>query len=311
MHPEVVDEVRVATSDTVPGEVLRTLPYMNPLVVFADPPEFPTWLPKDKVHPVTGLREDKMRLIGFFTYGTAATAHQDGLRVEQRIYSTTDPDADRLGMMLVFDAISDTGVVMDTEFNSISLFFDRNQSMAETVDDLLTRFHWETGIGPEHKDYKRARRWMRQVFSVVVGSLFYLCSTTLEAEKVPPKTVAKHMDRTISRKPLSLYKVGWTTGTALSRYRQSRSYSTSEQGDIAHQQDPQHRRSHFKMQPCGKGLQERKLIFVSAYWTHRERLGEQGVNTAHQVPRVNGKGSARESVETAMHMVNVPKLERV
>lgn len=29
IHPEVVDEVRVASSDKIPGEILRTLPYMK------------------------------------------------------------------------------------------------------------------------------------------------------------------------------------------------------------------------------------------------------------------------------------------
>jgi hypothetical protein len=114
--------------------------------------------------------------------------------------------------------------------------------------------------------------------------------------------VAKRLNRNIVRKPFSMYQVGWTTGAALTRYRQSRKsgWKESEQGDVAHQQDPQHRRSHFKMQPCGPRNSERKLIFVSAYWTHIERLGEAGVNIARRVPRVNGAGTVRQSVRTAL-----------
>lgn len=308
MHPEVVEEVKVASSDKIPGEVLRTLPYMNPMVVFADPPVFKTWLPAGVNHPVTGLREDKMRLLGFLTYGSLNVRTDDPngekVRIEQRILPTNDSEANRFGMMLVFEALDELDRVVDVEFNSMSLFFDRIQTLSETVDDLMERFHWDnsTGQSPENRN-NTARKWMRQVMSTVVGSLFYLCSTTLEAEKVPAKTVAKRVGRNISRRPFSLYKVGWTTGGALTRYRQqNRTDSTSEQSDITHQQDPQHRRSHFKMQPCGKGLQDRKLIFVSAYWTHLERLGIEGVNTARAVPRVNGKGAARESQLTAMEV---------
>lgn len=312
MHPEVVDEVRVATSDAIPGEVLRALPYMNPLVVFTDPPTFGSWLGKD-------APEAKMRLLGFLTFGTSLIAHNEpamfdneikpATRVEQRVYATNSADAQRLGMSLVFEALDANDRVLDMEFDTVTIFFDRKQSMSETVDELLGRFHFAGGVRNE-KEYRVARKWMRQVFSVVVGTLFYLCSTTLEAEKVPSKTVAKHTTRHITRKPMSLYKVGWTTGAALTRYRQARERANpTEMGDITHQQDPQHRRSHFKMQPCGKGKADRKLIFVSAYWTHRERLGEEGVNIARQVPRVNGKGSAAESVETAMGMVNVPNME--
>lgn len=300
VHPAVVDEVKLATSDKIPAEVLRTLPYMNPLVVFAEPPEFKTWMPKGEMHPATGRPEVKMRLLGFFTYGisNAQIKEDDGrVRLEQRIYSTNAVEAERFGMMLMLEALDDNGRVIDVELNSMSIYFNENLTLGETVDDLMDRFHW--AVSDAHQG-ATTKKWMRQVLGVVMGSLFYLCSTTLEAEEVPRKYTARRVPRSVSRKPLSMFKIGWTTGAALTRYRQSRTYSTSEQSDITHTQDPQHRRAHFKMQPCGPGLIERKLIFVSAYWTHVEALGEAGVNTARGVPRVNGKGAARESVRTAL-----------
>ena len=302
MHPAVVEEVRVANSDKVPGEVLRVLPYMNPLVIFADPPVFKSWLGHNEKHRHTGQTEVAMRLLGFFTYGTRNVRVDDPdakVRLEQRIYPTTAPEADRFGMMLVLEALDATGKVIDLEFNSMTLFFDQTLTLSETVEELMRRYRWDSRY---QQSDSRHRKWMREVLSVVIGSLFYLCSTTLEAEQVPPKSVAKRLNRNIVRKPFSLYQVGWTTGAALTRYRQSRAagWRESEQGDITHEQDPQHRRSHFKMQPCGPHSSERKLIFVSAYWTHVERLGEAGVNTARRVPRVNGAGSARASVRTAL-----------
>ena len=292
MHPEVVDEVKVASSDRIPGEVLRVLPYMNPMVVFADPPVFSSWVERPQADP---HGERAMRLLGFYTYGTVETVGQNVRDMHQYILATNDTDANRFGMLLIFEVLDGRGEVVDVELNSITLYFAHTMTLAETVDALVARYHWN-----EDTDTKAARRWMRQVMSIVVGCLFYLCSTTLEAEKVPAKAV-KHLGRGIVRKPLSFYRVGWTIGAALTRYRQSRLNSTSTQADITHQQDPQHRRGHFKMQPCGKGRLERKLIYVSPYWTHVERLGEEGVNTARNVPS-DGRGEARDSVRTVLQM---------
>lgn len=306
MHPEVVEEVKVATSDKIPGEVLRTLPYMNPLVVFADPPEFQSWMRKGDKHPATGLKDHKMRLLGFLTYGTTEllslgdTIDANGPKhAEQLIMASNDEDATRFGMLLVFETIDEYGIVQDIEFNTMSVYYADHKTLGETVDGMMTRFHFAGG--EEAPADPRYKKWMRSIMSTVMGSLFYLCSTTLEAERVPAKA-SRNLGRSITRKPLSLYRIGWTTGAALTRYRASRVGYGSEQGDVGHQQDPQHRRSHFKLQPCGEGRKERKLIFVSAYWTHKERLGSEGVNTAHKVPRVNGKGSARESLQTALRV---------
>jgi hypothetical protein len=79
--------------------------------------------------------------------------------------------------------------------------------------------------------------------------------------------------------------VGWTIGAGLSKARAQRKQygGNSQQGDITHQQDPQHRKAHFKMQPYGPGRAFRRVCYISAYWTHRERLGVQGVNTSRKV----------------------------
>jgi hypothetical protein len=143
-----------------------------------------------------------------------------------------------------------------------------------------------------------ALKWLRQVLSTIVATLFYLCSTTLEAEKVPASATASFR-KTIARKPLSLYRIGWTTGAALTRYRQARSrWKESEQSDLGHQQDPQHRRAHLKVVWTGKGRSVPKLVLVTAYWTHVERLGEQGVNVVHRVPP-DRETPVHESVRTA------------
>lgn len=305
MHPEVVDEVKVASSDKIPAEILRVLPYINPMVVFSEPPMFQTWIGRNAYH---GKAETAMRLLGFFTCGSGThVVQQDGQMagIEQRIYASTDTTADTFTTMPVFEAIDEFGHVVDTEINTMSIRFDFTGTLADTVDDLMERFRWFSEPGGDQLG-KHHRRWMREVLSTVIGSLFYLCSTTLEVEQVPPKMVAKKLSKRVVRTPISVYRVGWTTGSALTRLRQERTYSTSEQADITHQQDPQHRRAHFKMQPYGPNSSLRKLIFVSPYWTHIERLGMEGTNTARAVPRVNGKGDARQGVDNVLNMSNLP-----
>ena len=94
-------------------------------------------------------------------------------------------------------------------------------------------------------------KWFGHVYKIVMGVVLYLCSTVLDAERVPA-SATRHLSKTIARKPLSLYRVGWTLGAALTRYRQSiPKGSGSQMGDIRHQQDPQHRKCHFRWQWYG------------------------------------------------------------
>jgi hypothetical protein len=318
MHPEIVEETRVATSDKISGEYLQVLPYINPLVVYPDPPVFASWR-KD---------EHSLRMLGFFTSGAGATQITDdagnSLGVERRIYATSDTTATHLAVVPVFEVLDEYGKVIDMEVDTFSIEYAATGTLADIVDDVMRRFQWfdQDSSQEVQQRNKGRRRWMRDVLSVVTGSLFYCCSTTLEAERVPAKQVAKRMPKRVVRTPLSFYKVGWTIGGALTRYRQNRERTTpSEQGDLGHQQDPQHRKAHFRMQWYGprdswrcerlRGLcncegQHRELIYVSAYWTHLERLGEEGMNTVRKVPRPNGKGTARTSVQTVLDMGQLP-----
>jgi hypothetical protein len=306
IHPEIVEETRLATSDKVPVEIMRVLPYMNPLVIYSDPPVFASWQDK-KILKQTG--EHSLRLLGFLTCGSAMVENSEG-NVEHRLYATTSQDATYFTTLAVFDVLDEYGKVMTTEFSTWSFPFHVTDTLLGLVEDSMKRFAW-TGTDTlessnlDEVTQRRHRKYLKEVFSVIIGSLFYLCSTTLEAEQVPAKHVSKRIPKRIVRTPLSFYKIGWTTGGALSRYRQSRTNSTSQQSDISHQQDPQHRRSHFKMQPHGPDKALRKLIFVSAYWTHLERLGMGGVNTARRVPR-EVKNDAREALDTVLAMSALP-----
>jgi hypothetical protein len=318
MHPGVVDEVKVASSDKIPTDHLATLPYLNPMVVFADPPVFKSWLADGQAHPLSGKTETHMKLLGFLTAGFGdgiVTDQSDGrVKVEQRIYATNNLDADRFGMMVVLEALDETGKSVGIEFNTLTLRYGVELTFTETVDDVMSRFHWDDDEHPGKKN----KRWMREVLSVCIGSLFYLCSTTCEAQEVPPRRQGHKIPKKVLRQPMSFYKIGWTTGPALTRIRHERElvWKESEQGDIRHQQDPQHRRAHFRMQwygpmdgivcdnttgKCECGGRHRVMIFVCAYWTHIERLGQAGMNTAHVVPSL-GRGEPRQSLKTVLNM---------
>jgi hypothetical protein len=298
IHPELVEEIKVATSDKIYPEVFRALPYINPMVVFPDPPLLKAWSRNAMSQRFGGGLTDAgqailattgkpprpgkwMRLLGFTTYahGVPDWMYRDiGV-----VVNTNTAEAAMLGMMLVFEVLDANKKVVDWEEISISL---ENHGDPHTLKEFALktthRFQWTDDMQGMEKE---ARKLLLESMQLCVGALLYLCSTVIEVERVPPKVVAKMTNRKIERRPLSLYRVGWTTGAALSRLRAERLRAApSEQPDLRHQQqDPQHRKAHFKMQPYGPGRSLRRLTFISPYWTHRERLGEYGVNTARRV----------------------------
>jgi hypothetical protein len=315
MHPEIAAATKLATSDKIPVEVLRALPYICPMVVFPDPPLMPTW--RGYANAGNGelmpYAETWMRMLGFLTYSFdpvltreaydgPQSPTRDLLEATNRmVRSTHDPDTRDFGAIVIFEILDETGKRVDMEAASISTPFAQVATLAELVEDQAQRFVFadiESGrpelqrlkqitqqITESLADKKRVKSWFEEVFKTVMGSLLYLCSTTLEAERVPSSATRKLAKNTIARKPLSLYRIGWTTGAALSTLRQERMMlgEPSQMGDLAHQQDPQHRRAHFKTVWSGPGRTIPKTVFVAPYWTHRERLGVVGVNTARRV----------------------------
>lgn len=204
--------------------------------------------------------------------------------IEGIVSTTSDGTAPMLGVTAIFEVLDSRGRVVDTEASSLSWAFSLEaKTLREMVDEQVERFvFFDQDSGSLRPGVKKA--WIREVFKIVLGTMMYLASTTLEAEKVPA-SATRHLRHTIARRPLSLYRVGWTTGAALDRYRREQVDlgNESQMGDLSHQQDPQHRRAHFKTVWTGPGKTIPKTAFVSAYWTHRERLGEQGVNTLRRV----------------------------
>jgi hypothetical protein len=291
VHPELAAEVALAASDTVYPEVFRAMPYMNPMVVYPDAPASPGWCLGEKV-----------RVIGFWCYTLArggtvehGRIQADSLRdlvekLERATRTTSDVDSDTLGLLVVVEVLDEAGRHKDLEINGYTVWLDQPKTLSQMVDGVMERFQWEEDNVPTgtHPHDRKRRAYTRRIAAQVIGTLLYLCSTTLDSEPVPMSAVRRASTLKQSRRhPLSLFRVGWTVGTALSKYRAAsgieRSDTPSVQGDLGHQQDPQHRRAHFKIVWTGPGRSVPKLAFVSAYWTHRELLGEEGTNTLRPV----------------------------
>lgn len=302
IHPGLVDEVRMASSTAFPLELLRALPYLNPMVVYADPPQLRSWRAGVTPERWANYSESTMQMVGFFVSGSRhfgeRTTHK-GFRsnaeaiewVKDDVCETHDPTAEALGIVAVFNIHDESGRVIDYEVASMSIGMAGEATLEEIVQMQVDRFEFisETPMTADRET------WVREVYQILLGTILYLCSTTLDVEKVPA-SATKHLVGTAARKPLRLYRVGWKIGQALSRYR--RESAGGESTGRGGQQRPCHRKCHFRMQwygPVGapkcskmrgtcrcKG-RHREWIFIAPYWTHRELLGESGDNTVRRV----------------------------
>lgn len=263
IHPDLQREVVMATSDKLYPETLRALPYINPMVVFPDPPPVRSW-------KTDGGEE--LRMLGFLAYGSA-----DGRRCD-----TNDPDISVLGVAIMYEVWRD-GIAVDIENATINLDLDGEpETLAKITERVANRYRWEAS---QDTDWERSRHFVSDSVRVALSCLCYLASTVIDAEAVPRKTVARRQNRQVERKPMSIYQVGWTVGPALSRYRAQAAGKADAAGGGGRggQRDPEHRKAHFKMQPYGPGRALRRLTFIAPYWTHREKLGLVGTNTARRV----------------------------
>jgi hypothetical protein len=302
IHPGLVDEVRMASSAAFPMELLRALPYLNPMVIYSDPPELTSWRASDGPARFTPYVEATMRLIGFFISGSrhfgertnhiGFDSNADAIEwVKDDVCETHDPTAEALGIVAMFDILNDSGRSIDYEVASLSIGMAGEATLEEIVQMQVERFEFIS----ENTMTTDRETWIREVYQILLGTVLYLCSTTLDVEKVPA-SATKHLVGTAARKHLNLYRVGWKIGQALSRYR--RESSDAEGTGRGGQQRPCHRKCHFRMQwygPVGapkcskmrgtcqcKG-RHREWIFIAPYWTHRELLGESGDNMVRRV----------------------------
>lgn len=302
IHPELVETIKFARSSRIEPEVFKALPYLNPMVVFPEPLTVTAW-----------NNEEVFKALGFFTFGklSVTAISQDGTLVPHAraedlqgvvlgdgrmvvdsgsignpISDTHDPDSIAFGVCVVTEVTDlKNGAYKGIEFERLSFPFSHKPfTIDEAVEEQLRKFTWETHGVPLPADERGARvEFMRGLIKVVLGSIMYLCSTTLDAEQVPKKFVAKQR-KGVHRRPFSLYKVGWQIGAALSALRREvdtgENPSSQEKG---YEQDPQHRKAHIKTVWTGPGRTIPRTAFVGPYWTHLEKLANYHVRTVRGV----------------------------
>jgi hypothetical protein len=260
IHEELVNLLKYSSSSKIEPEVFRTLPYINPMVVFPNPP---------------GLYSRdagaSYRLLGFFGVARREEHHE--------MLDTHDPTATAFLAYCVVEIIHPDGAT-DIEFDFVSVpMTGPAYTMSECVQNVTAHYGW---ANTQSTDPTR-NRFMRELLTYVLGAVMYLCSTTLEADKVPRKALLNHFPNA-RKPPFSLYRVGWQIGAALSASRRAVEVKDpSQQIKPGYEQDPQHRRAHFKTVWTGKGSHTPRLVFVAPYWTHLEKLGPSGVNTVRRV----------------------------
>jgi hypothetical protein len=260
IHDGLVRELKYSSSSKIEPAVFRTLPYINPMVVFPSSPPLYSRVP-----------EETYRLLGFIGVARREEYHE--------MLDSHDPTATAFLAYCVVEIIRVNGDT-DIEFDFVSVPMTGDPyTMAECVANVTSHYGWAETDGSN----PTRNRFMRELLTYVLGAVMYLCSTTLEAEKIPRKTVLSQFPNA-RKPPFSLYRVGWQIGAALSAHRRLVEVKDpSQQDKPGYEQDPQHRRAHFKIVWTGKGSHVPKLVFIAPYWTHLEKLGPEGVNTVRKV----------------------------
>lgn len=272
MHPELVDAVGTAKGDVV-AEVLRALPYRNPLVCLGDPIEVAT-------DPNTGTVG---HLAGFFCYGRSDTGDYAGT---EALIGTHDRDSVRLGVLALI-TIRDqrTGGLVDAEFNRLSIpLTTQPQDIAALASDIVRRGHFTDFNGTR----SGASEYIENALRHILGTLMYLCSTTLDTEIIPTSRARKMKTGAIARnKPPKLLKVGWRLGPALTTARKEA--EASHGTGTGRKQRPHQRSAHFKIVWTEKGRTTPRLTFIAPYMTGAKGVTENTVHIARPAKRDGGQ----------------------
>lgn len=283
MHPGLANEVRLAKSTKIAPEVFRTLPYINPMVVFPSPVEVPSW----------NDQPETIRVLGFLVHGRSNRPEgvSSYAQIGEILGSTHDTRFDRLGMVIITEVIDTSGNRKTYEFNRTSIsLVDQPRTLADMVESAIGGYGWANRLGRDivaqldengqiaearfssaDRSFleDRQRVFMQKTFSLVLGSLMYLCSTVLDAQTVPKSRIRRAWGQT--RQVPNLINVGWRIGPALSTARAA--YRDKEGSALPGRSLPPHQRcAHFKTVWTGPGRTIPKTAFVAPYWVHKEQM---------------------------------------
>jgi len=279
VHPGLVEVVRMATSSKILGEVFRCLPYLEPMIVFPEPIELHS--------PVPG---EQIRLLGFFAHGRVDTRNgmvrkfKTGEDGGVRICSTHDPEGNRYAMLFVSEIIKD-GKTFNFQWDRLSIDLNETLTLREHCDRLVREYGFDPGVplgisdDLERRTQAHLTNWgdisgrekfLRGLLSVGLGVSMYLCSTVVDAQRLPRKAVAKHW--TGSGKQPDVIDIAWNVGPLLSNQRKAATPTGAETGLPGRSQPPHQRCAHFKIVWTGKGKRWPKTALVAPYWVRQDLL---------------------------------------
>jgi hypothetical protein len=298
IYPELLTELHAMDTKTIVTEIVRALPYISPLVVFTEPFIINRYNPSNP--------DERVRFYGFLTYGVPNT-HEEiargenledlsipGVPLEFRdlkhdgaykiVTTTSDPDIPRFGVLIVGDVIDGDGNV--TDFEMIRTSFPI-KSEPISLSDLsvwqISQFEWAVDAPTSYEDQVG---YMRSLMRIVLGSIMYLASTTLDRQSIPRRAIERRSWN--MRKPPKIDLIGWKMGPMLGKLRRQYVEMRRKLGS-GYEQLPQHRAAHFKSVWTGKGRTIAKTVFIAPYWTKLDMLAEMdpaiAQRTMHRVKR--------------------------
>lgn len=193
----IADMTRATRDRDMDWSILNRLPVANPAVVFPRPYPFTS--------PVSGRT---CHIRGFFTFG----------RDESLLLTdTTDPDADRIGIVALLDA--DPGGEQATLWAQGTFPTFGNVPYAERFASELARFQ----PNPDGLDRSDQEAVVLESMAVVFASLLYLCCEDRDEQRLTSLPLAAPSSRRAARPRMaSISSLGWNISDALTRAKQRR-----------------------------------------------------------------------------------------
>ena len=164
------------------------------------------------------------------------------------------------------------------EFTGFSIPISGNPA---TFDEVVDAIAPKLGVKGCARDDTRVSEFARDIAKIAIGSLLYLCSTVVDDERVPHKSISVRSNGATTRLA-DLHKIGWKIGAALSARRSSGGKATG----TGNAHGPQHRKAHFKTVWTGPGRSIPKTVFIHPYWTKRDEIESPAAFTVRRVAGV-------------------------
>lgn len=274
MNDELMDEIKLASTEQFSPAVFEHIPYESPMVIFQTPikMECPEWDEIGGIYLSGFICPDGKKLLAFSGKNPDKCPKAT---VFFPVFSTSKGKYYSFGALPINTSLTD---------NTLS----SKISIRDITESIISASKEMGGVKESQK-----RIWI-DTSAICISALLYLCSKTNDSQTVPNKSVQKSFKKaktkTVDKAP-TVIKIGWETGAALSELKKKASTKSGVLTDKRY--DPQHRKAHFKIVWTGAGRKIPKVVFISPYWTHKEDLENYFIN---KVRKVSGNEQASMGV---------------